>query len=59
MPLRERGKFPECWKIVTPFAALALFLCAAANGAFGQAANDFYKGRTVELYVGYTVDGGL
>src|SRR4051812_39857648 len=37
MPLRERGKFPECWKIVTRFAALALFLCVAANCAFGQA----------------------
>src|SRR3954470_19492824 len=58
MPLRGRGKFPECWKIVTRFAALALFLCAAANDAFGQAANDFYKGRTVELFIGYSVGGG-
>jgi len=58
MPSRERGKFPECWKIVTRFAALALFLCAAANCAFGQAGNEFYKGRAVELYIGYSVSVG-
>ena len=43
---------------MTRFAALALFLCAAANDAFGQAANEFYKGRTVELFIGYSVGGG-
>src|SRR3954469_17499652 len=58
MPLRERGKLPECWKIVTRFALGTLFLCAAASGALSQPASEFYKGRTVELYIGYSVGGG-
>jgi len=43
---------------VTRFAAAALFLCAATGSAFGQPASEFYKGRTVELYIGYSVGGG-
>ena len=43
---------------MTRFALAALFLCAAASGAFSQPTSEFYKGRTVELYIGYSVGGG-
>jgi tripartite-type tricarboxylate transporter receptor subunit TctC len=35
-----------------------LVLCALAAGAWAQPAADFYKGRTVELYIGYSLGGG-
>ena len=46
------------WKpIIAPLAALAT-LAAQNCVASAQAASDFYKGRTVSLYVGYSVGGG-
>ena len=38
------------------FAAAAMAL--AASSALAQSPADFYKGRTVDLYVGYSVGGG-
>ena len=34
-----------------------LLLVAACSGAFAQSAADFYKGKNVDLYIGYSVGG--
>jgi tripartite-type tricarboxylate transporter receptor subunit TctC len=39
-------------------AALAVLTILPASFASAQPADDFYKGRTVELYVGYSAGGG-
>ena len=38
--------------------AAAIFALAAASIAQAQSAADFYRGKTVELYIGYSVGGG-
>src|SRR5262249_50028357 len=44
--------------IVAHGAALVLLAVASAASAQAQSPADFYKGKAVELYIGYTVGGG-
>ena len=37
---------------------IALLVLASGTRASAQASTDFYKGRNLELYVGYSVGGG-
>jgi tripartite-type tricarboxylate transporter receptor subunit TctC len=43
-------------RLAAPFAGLALAFLGLAP-ASAQAAADFYRGRTIELYIGYSVGG--
>ena len=38
--------------------AAAVLMVAASNGR-AQSVADFYKGKTVDLYIGYSVGGAL
>jgi tripartite-type tricarboxylate transporter receptor subunit TctC len=38
-------------------ATVAMMIVAAGGSAFGQSVGDFYKGRNVDLYIGYSVGG--
>jgi tripartite-type tricarboxylate transporter receptor subunit TctC len=44
-------------RLIAPAAAAALFLLPATTGQ-AQSPADFYKGKNVELYIGYSVGGG-
>jgi tripartite-type tricarboxylate transporter receptor subunit TctC len=39
-------------------ALLAALLVAPPGGAWAQSAPDFYKGKNIDLYIGYSVGGG-
>ena len=39
-------------------AAVASFACLAASAADAQSVEQFYKGKTVNLYIGYGPGGG-
>jgi tripartite-type tricarboxylate transporter receptor subunit TctC len=45
-------------KAITRGLAAAAFMLLAASSGWAQSPAEFYKGKTVELYIGYSVGGG-
>ena len=51
-------QMPKAWRRYACAAAVAVSLAAHATSAAGQAAQDFYKGKTITLLIGIGVGGG-
>src|ERR1044071_3856405 len=55
---RAHGGFVMRFGQTARVLTLAALVCGAASVAHAQSPADFYKGKTVDLYIGYSAGGG-
>ena len=46
-------------RLLRSFLALLVTVVVSAGAAFGQPADTFYKGKTIQVFVGYPPGGGF